>query len=166
MIRLPMTALLASALFAAGCGLIDPNITDFRFQTDDKEFTIDTADWGLSGDQQLPAIPCDQTNDLCMQLSAAQCNSGAAAECAATCVADSTCRVTIAVALSNEIKLADESEFSVVDEQPLASVSVERVEYRVLENTLNIDSPELNIHIGPAGSDGSERRQCPAHRNR
>ena len=152
MIPLRVPALLTAVIVISGCGLVDPNITDFRFVTDDKEFTIDTADWGLSGDVTLPSVPCQQTNDLCMQASSTFCNPGEAAECTAMCTAAATCSMTIQVALSNEIKLADESEFQTVNDQPLADVSVENVEYRVTENTLNTDSPVLDIYIGPLGT--------------
>lgn len=152
MIRLRLPALLAAVFIMSGCGLVDPNITDFRFVTDDKEFTIDTADWGLAGEAILPSVPCQQTNDMCMQASTTFCDPGEAAECSAMCTAASTCRMTIQVALSNEVKLADESEFQAVNDQPLADVSVEDVEYRVTENTLDSDSPVLDIYIGPLGT--------------
>ena len=135
-----------------GCGLVDPDITNFRFVTDDKEFTIDTADWGLVGSGTVPSVPCQQSNDLCMAASDQFCMPGQTAKCTAMCSAQSTCALNLAVSLSTEIKLADDKEFQAVDNQPLAAVTIETVEYRVIENTLDVDSPVLDLYIGPLGT--------------
>lgn len=151
MSRLRIAALLVAAATLSGCWLVDADVANLRLETSEKEFTIDTADWGLSSDQTLPAVPCQQTNDLCMQASSMYCSPGDAAECSAICTAAATCRLSIDVALHNTIELSNENAFQEVNDQPLTRVTIESVEYRVLENTLNVASPVLNLSIGPVG---------------
>ncbi|MCG8416552.1 MAG: hypothetical protein MJE77_01260 [Proteobacteria bacterium] len=145
-------ALLCMAGLISACGLIDPDITEFRFVTEDKEFTIDTGNWGLSGEGKFPRIPCDPANDQCIAASMAYCTSGENAECTASCTPANSCQVTVLASLDSEIKLSEENEFQSINNQPLARVSVESVEYQIVENTLEVPSPVLDIFVGPLGT--------------
>ena len=140
----------AAALWLAGCGLIDPDITDFELQLPKKEFTVNTGEWELSADAVFPRIDCTSQPGVCPTGIATAC--GNEALCFGSC--DGTyCRATVLVALFQTVNLYDERpELKTIDEQPLVSVTVERVAYDVIENTLNVDLPELTVYVGPASA--------------
>ncbi|MEM9488338.1 MAG: hypothetical protein AAGC55_04280 [Myxococcota bacterium] len=153
----PVPLAIGALMALSGCGLIDSSVLDFNFVTDDQEFTIDTAAWFNSADVVFPSVPCDPANDLCAATGEEFCRSGTPADCDAVCQPtsddnSSRCELAVDVAVSNAIDLSNESEFSVVDNQPLAEVTIDNVEYRVVENTLDITSPQLDLYVGPLGA--------------
>lgn len=142
------TLVAAVVLSTAGCGLIDSDITNFELLFPDKEFTVDTAQWELSDDATFPEIPCDTQPGVCSTGIAAAC--GNEALCFGSCDGVN-CKATVLVALFQPVNLYDERpELKTIDEQPLVSVTVDRVAYDVTENTLSMDSPELTLYVGPA----------------
>lgn len=148
MYRIAVSAVLVTALSMSGCGLIDPDITQFNLSLPDQEFTIDTAQWGLSGDATFPAIPCDPANDMCDDLTDLVCSSP---ECRGYCAPEQmTCRVEVSVALSESINLVEEKpELQTIDNQPFLQVTIDEVLYEVEENSLNFDSPEVRVYVAP-----------------
>ena len=148
MYRIAVPGVFLVTLSLGGCGLIDPDITQFNLSLPDQEFTIDTSQWGLSGDAQFPSIPCDPQNDLCEQLTDAVCSGN---ECAGSCDVESmTCKVTVSVALSEPINLVEEKpELQTIQNQPFLEVTIDEVAYEVSENTLNFASPVVNLYVAP-----------------
>lgn len=140
----------AVVLSMAGCGLIDSDITNFELLLPEKEFTVDTSQWQLSEDATFPEIPCAGQPGVCSAGIAEAC--GNEALCFGSC--DGTnCKATVLVSLYQPVNLYDERpELKEIDDQPLVSVTVDRVVYDVDENTLNVDSPELTVYVGPSSA--------------
>lgn len=142
---------LLTACALAGCGLIDPDITEFDLSLPEQEFIVDTSQWGLTDmGAEFPSIPCDPADDMCPALAAAIC---AEPDCSGTATCDvdtSTCKVTVPVALSRSINLVEEKpELQTIENQPFINVTIDEVEYEVLENTLNFDSPVIDLYVAP-----------------
>lgn len=147
MFRLALAAALGVA--ATGCGLIDPDITDFDLSVPDKTFSVDTAQWELTSDSTMPAIECGNNPGVC---SAGISQACGAEFCFGSC--DGTnCQALVAVSLFTQINLFDEKpELQTIDNQPLVSVTVNRVAYDVTENTLSIATPELTVYVAPGST--------------
>ena len=58
-------ACFATAVGLAGCGLIDPDIADIDLSLPEKDVTIDSSQWGLPAEAELPALPCDADATVC-----------------------------------------------------------------------------------------------------
>jgi len=146
MIRWLATA--ALAVMSGACGLIDSNVTDFDLSMPAKTFTIDSAQWDLAAQAQFPAIDCT-TQDICSAGIDQAC--GNAALCFGSC--DGTnCQATVLVALSQGVNLLDEKpELAQIEDQPLVSVTIDRMWYEVSENTLNVGTPQLMLYVAPEG---------------
>ncbi|HTM23527.1 MAG TPA: hypothetical protein VL172_23550 [Kofleriaceae bacterium] len=148
MLRLLCTGVLAAMLSA--CGLIDSNVTDFDLSMPAKTFTVDTAQWDLMGDQngEFPAIDCSQ-QDLCSAAVGQAC--GNEAICFGSCDSGAgTCQAAVLVALSQPVNLLDEKpELAQIEDQPLVSVTVDRIYYNVGENTMNVSTPEFMLYVAP-----------------
>jgi hypothetical protein len=132
----------------SGCGLIDKDITYFDLSLPEEQFTMDTSQWDLSADATFPSIPCSLDADICADATAAYCG---AEQCVGVCEgATSTCKARVLVALSQQINLIEEKpELQSIDDQPIIDVTVDAVEYRIIENTLNFESPEITIYVAP-----------------
>jgi hypothetical protein len=148
MLRLLCTGVLAAMLGA--CGLIDSNVTDFDLSMPAKTFTVDTAQWDLMGDgnDEFPAIDCSGQPGVCSAGIAEAC--GNEALCFGSCATTDTCQALVLVALSQGVNLLDEKpELAQIEDQPLVSVTVDRIYYTVDENTLNVSTPEFMLYVAP-----------------
>jgi hypothetical protein len=146
MIRLFAMACVACTL--SGCGLIDSDITRFDLRVSNKTFTVDTAQWELSGDNgEFPAIDCSQMVGVCSAGISAAC--GNEALCFGSC--DGTnCEALVLVALFQSVNLTQERpELDDIAKQPIIDVHVERIVYSVEENTLSASTPELSLYVAP-----------------
>jgi hypothetical protein len=139
------------ALGAGGCGLISSDVTDFDLSMPSKTFTVDTAQWQLTGDPngEFPAIDCSANQGICSTGISQAC--GNQAICFGSCdTTDQTCQATVLVALSQPVNLLDEKpELAQIEDQPLVSVTVDRIYYHVSENTLNVSTPEFMMYVAP-----------------
>jgi len=134
----------------AGCGLVDSDIADFSLRLPEKEVTIDTAQWMLPDESRMPDVPCAGMMTICDTTVSEICAAGDET-CESRCDGQS-CDLTVTVALWNEFDLSSEvPELMDIDEQPLATVGVDRIYYSVNENTLNVDSPRLRVYVAPQG---------------
>jgi hypothetical protein len=143
------TYLLAAALAGAsiGCGLIDKDITNFDLSMPERTFTVDTAQWELTGEESFPEVSCEGMPGICSVAMTEHC--GAEQFCFASC-ADGACKVTVLVALFTEVDMyAEKRELQSIDEQPLVSVTIDSVTYEVTENTMNVASPVLTLYVAP-----------------
>jgi hypothetical protein len=137
----------ALATLAAGCGLIDPNITDFDLRLPEKEITVDTGHWELADEMTMPAVECEGAEGICQGGVNGIC--GADGICFGACE-ETHCKVLIAVALWNEFRLDEEvPELMEIERKPLASITVSRIYYAVTENTFNVPSPEFTVYLAP-----------------
>jgi hypothetical protein len=139
---------LAAVLLSAGC-LIDSNIADFDLSLPEKELTVDTADWMLTDETTVPSVDCSEMAGVCSAGVAEICS--ASDLCFGSCDSDTeTCNAEVLIELFQRFELATEKpELSEIDGKPLVDVSIRRIGYTVSENTMNVDSPELAVYIGP-----------------
>jgi hypothetical protein len=139
-----------AALFVAGCGLIDPDIADFDLSLPEKEIVVDTSQWQLTADATLPAVDCSQSAGVCSLGITELC--GAEGVCFGSCNTDQVCDVTVLVNLWHPFDLAKEKpELEEIEGKPLVSISINKIAYKVTENTMNIDSPEMTVYAAPGG---------------
>lgn len=157
---------------AKGC-LLDSDVDDFTFQLPEKTYQIDTAEIELPA---RTAIACSAAVDPCPDISAdLQCNQSAGLcelkdstrvpsvacsetddPCAEigdefTCDLEAgTCRASFAFELVSAVHLSDEvPELETVGNTGLASVRFEYVRMKVVENTLTMPTPPVEIFVAP-----------------
>jgi len=131
-----------------GCGLIDSDITQFDLSLPEKEFTVDSNQWEIQGEgQSVPEFTCTPSPDPCPALATQLCTG---TDCFAQCGDNGACEVFVVVNLFDTVDLAAEApELSSIDGQPLLEVTLQRVFFDVLENTLTIDTPEMGVYVAP-----------------
>jgi hypothetical protein len=145
--RFAWLAALAGAL--SGCGLIDPDITDFDLSLPPKEFVVDTEQWSfeIMGDT-FPAVDCSADPGICSAGAQMLCSG---ANCFASCGDGDTCEVLVQVDLWTTVNLrVEKPELETIEDQPIVSVTIHRVWFNVLENTMNVDAPALSVYVAPA----------------
>lgn len=137
---------LAVPLF--GCGLVDPNITNFDLALPNKTFTIDSANWGLMNADQLTSQTCTVSPDPCAAAAEQACAMGT---CIAQCNATSlTCDLTLFVSLFTPVDLlVEKPELATIQDEPVIDVTIDAITYRVMENTLNVATPEMKVYAAP-----------------
>ncbi len=151
---------LATALVGgAGCGLIDSDMAQVDLDLPEQQVIVDTADWELTDEGQMPAVECADTPRVCATQVERWC--GADDLCEARCGGD-TCAVDIVVSLWHEVNLAEEApELEQLGGEPLVDVTIDRVAFTVSENTLNMTTPPLTVSVAPFGiiaTDGRDAR--------
>ncbi|HTE56181.1 MAG TPA: hypothetical protein VK698_35255 [Kofleriaceae bacterium] len=141
---------LAAALAGlAGCGLIDSEMATVDLDLPEQQVIVDTADWELTDEGQMPAVECAETPHVCANRVDTWC--GANDICAASCNGN-TCEVNILVSLWHTVDLdAEAPELQQLDGQPLVNVMIDRVAFTVSDNTLNMATRPLTVSIAPEG---------------
>ncbi|MBI5480844.1 MAG: hypothetical protein HY906_18440 [Deltaproteobacteria bacterium] len=143
--------LVAAALAGGGaCDLFGEDLLSWDFALPEKEFTVNTDNFVPAAIKQLqpatmPTIACP-TVDCCAGLAASECDTFGFACQTGACVA------VPSVELSNSLNLAQE----VPQLQSVASnipsfthVTLKRLYLASYSNTLNYDTPEIEIYLGP-----------------
>ena len=146
MVRSFLVAALAVPLVA--CGLVDSNITNFDLALPDKSFTIDADNWSLMNADQLVATTCTTAPDPCAAAAAQACAMGS---CIAQCNATSlTCDLTLFVSLFTPVDLlVEKPELATIQDEPLIDVTIDAITYKVMENSLNVATPEMKVYAAP-----------------
>jgi hypothetical protein len=145
--RLLAAAFLAGVL-SAGCGLVDPDITNFDLYIQDKMFTVDTQQWELQGVDAFTSTDCSATPGVCAVAAEQACAEG---QCFGRCGLESTCELQIVVALWQMVDTdAENPELETVADQPVIEVTIDSIAYEVTENSLNVATPELTIYAAPS----------------
>jgi hypothetical protein len=142
-----------AAMLAAlgGCGLISSDVTQFDLTLPEKTFTVDTSQWMLKDVGTFTSVSCASDPNLCE--SAVQSQSTCKPnQCTGSCDASTkTCDLSVLVSLYQMIDLvAEKPELKTINDQPLVGVHIDKLEYEVTENSLNVDTPELAIYVAPA----------------
>jgi hypothetical protein len=139
------------ALFAAvltGCGLISSDVTDFDLNLPDKTFSIDTAGWSIdeAEAQTFLGTSCSAVPTVCMSAAEAACEN-----CSGECNAGSQkCDLTLSVSLHTPVNLLMEKpELKQIDDKPIIDVTIDAVTFEVTSNTLNVDTPQMNVFVAP-----------------
>jgi len=134
---------------ATGCGLISSDVTNFDLTLPDKTFTVDTASWQLSGVDTFTSTDCSSQMGVCAAAAQQACKQG---QCFGSCDATTqTCDLQVLVSLYQMVDLLNEKpELQTINDQPLVGVTIDSVDYQVTENTLNVDTPEMQMYVAPA----------------
>jgi hypothetical protein len=148
-----VAAALALSL-AAGCGLISSDVTNFELMLPDKKFTIDASGWqvnttnpDLFANGQLQPMPCKSAPTLCSTVVHNACSSG----CSGSCNTDTdSCELSLDVSRPLKVDLVTEDpNVKAINDQPVIKVSIDSVTYEVPSNSLNVDTPMLDVYIAP-----------------
>ncbi len=125
----------------SSCAIVDDSITDFTFRLPEKEFSVDTAQFGmdLSAHEEIPSVACPGS-PACSELGTDF-----------SCGTSGTCEATITYDLKSDIiRLSEEvEEFAVVTSQDHVNVSFKYIQMEVMVNTLNFDLPPMELYIAP-----------------
>lgn len=148
-----MTYLRAALLVVcSGCGLISSDVTNFDLTLPDKTFTIDAMSWvdtqHSQQAQMFLSTSCAAMPSVCNSAAQQACVSG----CSGTCDSGTqTCDLALAVSLYNKVDLVMEKpELQTINSEPVIKVTIDSVTYDVSMNTLNIDTPPMQILVAPA----------------
>lgn len=150
--------LVAAALAGGGaCGLLDSSILSWDFALPEKEFSINTdnfvpAEIKALQPAAIPAIACPQI-DCCAGMSATECATFGFGCEAGACVA------VPVVELSNAVNLAQEAPElqNVAGNVPsFAHVTLKRLFLARYSNTLNYDTPEIELFLCPEAATSVE----------
>ncbi|MBX3161298.1 MAG: hypothetical protein KF773_35375 [Deltaproteobacteria bacterium] len=151
MTHLRSCALLVAAvagLGAGGCGLISSDVTDFNLDLPDKMFSVDSTGWQIDDGQaqQFLGTSCSAQPTVCMSAASAACNN-----CSGECNAGSQkCDLRLDVSLHQAVNLLTEKpELQAINDKPVISVTVDSVTFEVTMNTLNVDTPQMNVMVAP-----------------
>ena len=144
---------------AAGCGLISSDVTNFDLTLPDKKFTIDASNWKVdtakasilfTTDGKLKAVSCSANQSVCSSAVMAACPSGCTGTCNTT--ADS-CEMSLDISLSQQVDLMKEKpELESINSEPVIKVSIDSVTYEVLNNSLNVATPDINVSVAPTSA--------------
>ena len=146
-LTLRVGALVAIAM-GAGCGLIDSDVANIDLSLPDKNFTIDASGWDVD-----PAATMALTSTSCAAMPSA-CDQGAQAacpmDCTGRCGTSSTCELDLDVSLYQLVDLyAEKPELQSINDRAIIDVTIDTMTYTVTANTLNIDTPEMQVFIAP-----------------
>jgi hypothetical protein len=144
-----LSAIAALALSAGGCGLISSDVTNFDLTLPDKTFTVDTAHWMLTDADKFTSTDCSSNPGACNAATTQVCKSG---QCFGSCsTTTQTCDLKVLIGLYQTVNLLDEKpELKTINDQPLIGVHIDKIEYQVTENTLNVATPEMVMYVAPA----------------
>ena len=118
------TTLALTLASGSGCGLVDPDITNFDLALPDKTFTVDADHWSLQNADQLVNQTCTTTPDPCAAAAQAACAEGT---CIAQCNASTlTCDLTLFISLYTPVDLINEKpELKTIEDEPLIEVTID-----------------------------------------
>jgi hypothetical protein len=144
-----MRRLALLALVMTGCGLVDPDITNFDLFIRDKEFTVDTDEWNLNGVDAFTSTDCSASPGLCAVAAENACDPG---QCFGSCDGGSdTCQLQIVMQLWQTVDMSAENpEINTVADEPVVSVTIDSIAYQITENTLNIETPTFTVYAAPS----------------
>jgi hypothetical protein len=140
-----MLGRLALATFLTGCG-IGSDGTEFAFDLPEKVLTVDSTQWGLAPSSTFPEVPCGGMEEVCASGPLAVCATGGS--CLGSCEAG-VCKAAITLFLFQRLELDREvPELELLNRTPLKKLDIERVSYRIVENTFSGATPRLEIAVG------------------
>lgn len=140
------------ALVLSGCGLISSDVTNFDLDFPSKTFTVDASGWQVNqtaadGYTSNPCDPSQPAPNVCSSAVAIACPMGCTGSCDAT---SHTCDLSLDVSVHQAIDLlAEKPELKTINDQPVIHVTVDSLTYQVVDNTLNVDTPAMNVYVAP-----------------
>jgi hypothetical protein len=140
---------LAGFVLLGGCGLISSDISKLTFDLPTETYTFDTSMWSNLPSGTIPPVPCGSANDCCVAATA----TGSGLDCSTlTCNSSSVCEADIPESAASTVNLA--MQVPVLQSFPghaLSSITISSISYKVSDNTLNIDLPQMTIYLAPDG---------------
>jgi hypothetical protein len=153
-----LTARLAAAVLglslAAGCGLISSDVTDFDLTLPPKNFSIDASGWqvdttnaNLFNGGKLASVPCSSMQTVCSSAVDQACPSGCTGSCNTT---TNSCELSLDISRPLKVDLLNEApDLQTINNQPVIKVTIDSVTYQVTSNTLNVDTPVIDVYVAP-----------------
>jgi hypothetical protein len=143
-----MKRVLLAALSAAGCNLIDSNTFSVDYAFDPQEYSASLS----GGSATVPSVACDPAaSDPCataqLQLPP---GSGLTMSCDGKlkqCVATAELRLSYPIDLSSQSSFPPEA-----IRYGISAVTLSKVEYWVMSNTLNVTTPLIDLYVAPAAA--------------
>lgn len=147
--RIPRLLLFSLMSYVASCGLLDSE-TAFTIETDWQDFNFDMAALGLvvPQGQTIPEIPCSAANDPCAQSNSMIECTGQDYECKIQCGKAGTCEVQATVDIHTTVDVSQKIKNN-TQASALKKVTLLRVIYNTDVNTMNFDTPQFDIYVGP-----------------
>jgi hypothetical protein len=144
------SAMLLAAAF--GCDLLK-DATTFTFATDWQSFTVDSASLGvvIPSGAIVPALSCTPTPDVCAQATAQLKCGGSSYSCKVQCGSSARCEIVGAAEVFTTVDLSNNQEIK-KNGAVLSKVSLSNVLFRVDDDTLNFDTPQIELFLGPASA--------------
>jgi hypothetical protein len=139
---------LLAGLLLTSCGLISSDVTNFDLTLPDKKFSIDTGAWQVDSNaaNTFLATKCSATPSICSSAVQLACKMG----CSGSCSTAGTCDLSLDVSLSQPVDLVMEKpELKTINDEPVIKVTIDSVTYEVTNNTLNVDTPQINLYVAP-----------------
>ncbi len=139
---------------AAGCGLISSDVTNFDLMLPDKKFTIDASGWqvdtankNLFSNGMLAAVPCNSMPTVCSSTVQDACSK----DCSGSCnTGSNSCELSLDVSWLLPVNLLmEQPDLMTINDQPVIKVSIDSVTYLVTANTLNVDTPAIDVYVAP-----------------
>ncbi len=131
-----------------GCGLISSDVTNFDLTLPDKSFSVDASGWQVdqqAADQFL-GMSCLSSPMICMSAATTACPMN----CTGECGSQNKCVLNLDVGVYQSIDLVMEKpELKSINDEPIIKVTIDSVMYRVPQNTLNVDTPQMNVYVAP-----------------
>lgn len=140
----------AMAVSLASCGLISSDVTNFDLNLPDKKFTIDTAGWQVDKDKAglYLMMSCSATPTVCSSAVHTACTTGCSGSCNTNPIR--TCDLSLDISLSQPVNLVmEQPELKTLNDEPVIKVTVDSVTYDVMNNTLNVATPEMVVYVAP-----------------
>jgi hypothetical protein len=135
---------------AFGCDLLK-SATTFTVDTDWQQLTVDSASLGLTvpSGSVIPGIPCTAAADPCATATSQISCVGATYSCKVQCGASAKCEVVASAESFMPIDLSQKVK-SGLQSNALNKVTVRQVIYNTDDNTLNFDTPKIELFVGPS----------------
>jgi hypothetical protein len=139
-----------------GCGLISSDVTNFDLTLPDKKFTIDASGWKVDTSKapglfspggMLQTMQCSSNPTACSSAVMQACPTGCTGSCNAT---TNSCELSLDISLSQPVNLVMEKpELQTINSEPVIKVTIDRVTYEVLNNSLNVATPTISVYVAP-----------------
>ena len=137
------------ALAIGGCGLVNSHSLSYPYAFDAQQFMEKLGD--EKTDATVPMMPCDPaaSPDPCAALSAQLPASAATMQCDA---ASASCIAVADVRLPYPIDLSRQNLPGPVVQYGVDTVSIEKVAYWIMTNTVNVELPPIDLYVAPAAA--------------
>jgi hypothetical protein len=133
---------------AFGCGLFD-DVADFTIDTGWKSVTVDSDSLGVViPGTTIPSVPCTKTADVCAQASSGVSCNGQTYGCKVQCSDQGACDIVADAQISDTVDVSKEVKDN-TSASAISKVTFNYMLYKVTENTLTFDTPQLKMYVGP-----------------